>query len=89
MSIGSYARFQGTPPHESEGSASTWWHRAANTITAYSEVITGSVLHRADNADEYFLWALPMLPQQPKSYARVATVYAAGDPRAALNRRPT
>ena len=58
MSIGSYARFQGTPAHESEGSASTWWYRAANMITAYSEVIGGSVLHRAGNADEYFLWAL-------------------------------
>lgn len=58
MSIGSYARFQGTPPHESEGSVSTWWNRAANMITAYSEAIAGSVLHRADNADEYFLWAL-------------------------------
>ena len=27
-------------------------------ITAYSEVAAGSVLERADNADEYFLWAL-------------------------------
>jgi quercetin dioxygenase-like cupin family protein len=27
-------------------------------VTAYSEVIPGSVLHRADNADEYFLWTL-------------------------------
>ena len=58
MSIGSYARLQGTPPHEAEGSASTWWVRAANMITAYSEVVPGSVLDRADNADEYFLWAL-------------------------------
>jgi len=58
MSIGSYARFQGTPAHETEGSASTWWNRAANMITAYSEVVDGSVLHRAGNADEYFLWAL-------------------------------
>jgi hypothetical protein len=27
-------------------------------IAAYSEVVPGSVLGRADNADEYFLWAL-------------------------------
>ncbi|MBO0804086.1 MAG: hypothetical protein J2P25_13560 [Nocardiopsaceae bacterium] len=58
MSIGSYARLQGTPPHEAEGSASTWWVRAANMVTAYSEVVPGSVLERADNADEYFVWAL-------------------------------
>ena len=58
MPIGSYARLQGTPPHETEGSASTWWVRAANMITAYSEVVPGSVLSRADNADEYFVWAL-------------------------------
>ncbi len=58
MPIGSYARLQGTPPHGAEGSASTWWVRAANMITAYSEVVPGSVLSRADNADEYFVWAL-------------------------------
>jgi hypothetical protein len=58
MPIGSYAHLQGTPAHETEGSASTWWVRAANMITAYSEVVAGSVLERADNADEYFLWAL-------------------------------
>ena len=58
MPIGSYALLQGTPAHETEGSASTWWVRAANMITAYSEVVAGSVLERADNADEYFLWAL-------------------------------
>ena len=37
MSIGSYAHLQGTPAHETEGSASTWWVRAANMVTAYSE----------------------------------------------------
>ena len=58
MSIGSYAHLQGTPAHETEGSAPTWWVRAANMVTAYSEVVAGSVLERADNADEYFLWAL-------------------------------
>ena len=58
MPIGSYARLQGTPAHETEGSAATWWVRAANMITAYSEVVAGSVLERADNADEYFVWAL-------------------------------
>jgi mannose-6-phosphate isomerase-like protein (cupin superfamily) len=58
MSIGSYAHLQGTPAHEAEGSALTWWVRAANMITAYSEVVPGSVLNRADNADEYFVWAL-------------------------------
>jgi len=58
MSIGSYAHLQGTPPHEREGSASTWWVRAANMVTAYSEGEAGSVLERADNADEYFVWAL-------------------------------
>lgn len=58
MSIGSYAHLQGTPAHETEGPASTWWVRAANMITAYSEVAAGAVLERADNADEYFLWAL-------------------------------
>ena len=58
MTIGSYAPLQGTQAHETEGSASTWWVRAANMITAYSEVVPGSVLARADNADEYFLWAL-------------------------------
>jgi len=60
MPIGNYALLQGTPAHETEGSASTWWVRAANMITAYSEVVAGSVLERADNADEYFLWALFM-----------------------------
>src|SRR6201998_4174610 len=58
MSIGSYAHLQGTPAHETEGSASTWWVRPANMVTAYSEVVAGSVLERADNADEYFVWAL-------------------------------
>ena len=58
MPIGSYAHLQGTPAHESEGSASTWWVRAANMITAYSEGEAGSVLERAGNADEYFVWAL-------------------------------
>jgi hypothetical protein len=58
MPIGSYAHLQGTPAHESEGSASTWWVRAANMITAYSEGEAGAVLERADNADEYFVWAL-------------------------------
>ena len=58
MSIGSYAHLQGTPAHETEGSASTWWVRAANMVAAYSEVVAGSVLERADNADEYFVWAL-------------------------------
>jgi hypothetical protein len=58
MTIGSYAPLQGTQAHATEGSASTWWVRAANMITAYSEVVPGSVLARADNADEYFLWAL-------------------------------
>jgi mannose-6-phosphate isomerase-like protein (cupin superfamily) len=58
MPIGSYARLQGTPAHETEGAASTWWVRAANMVTAYSEVAAGSVLERADNADEYFVWAL-------------------------------
>jgi hypothetical protein len=58
MPIGSYAHLQGTPAHETEGSAATWWVRAANMITAYSEVVAGSVLERADNADEYFVWAL-------------------------------
>src|ERR1700730_11059557 len=58
MTIGSYAPLQGTQAHETEGSASTWWVRAANMITAYSAVVPGSVLARADNADEYFLWAL-------------------------------
>jgi mannose-6-phosphate isomerase-like protein (cupin superfamily) len=58
MSIGSYAHLQGTPAHESEGSASTWWVRAANMVTGYSQVAAGSVLERADNADEYFVWAL-------------------------------
>lgn len=58
MSIGSYAHLQGAPAHETEGSASTWWVRAANMVCAYSEVVAGSVLERADNADEYFIWAL-------------------------------
>src|SRR5260221_10018475 len=58
MSIGSYARLQGTPPHETEGSASTWWVRAATMISAYSEGVAGSELKRAGNADEYFAWAL-------------------------------
>ena len=58
MPIGSYAHLQGTPAHEKEGSAATWWVRAATMITAYSEVAAGSVLERADNADEYFVWAL-------------------------------
>lgn len=58
MSIGTYAHLQGTPPHDTEGFASTWWVRAANMVTAYSEVVPGSVLERADNADEYFVWAL-------------------------------
>lgn len=58
MSIGSYAHLQGTPAHETEGSASTWWVRAANMVTAYSEGEAGAVLERADNADEYFVWAL-------------------------------
>src|SRR5215471_13233605 len=58
MPIGSYALLQGTLAHETEGSASTWWVRAANMITAYSEVVAGSQLRRADNADEYFVWAL-------------------------------
>ena len=58
MSIGSYAHLQGTPAHETEGSASTWWVRAANMITGYSQVAARSVLERADNADEYFVWAL-------------------------------
>jgi hypothetical protein len=58
MSIGSYAYLQGTPAHETEASASTWWVRAANMVTAYSEGVAGSVLERADNADEYFVWAL-------------------------------
>jgi hypothetical protein len=75
MSIGTYARFQGTPPHESEGSASTWWNRAANMITAYSEIIAGSVLHRADNADEYFLWAL-FTPCQVTAGGRTVSVPA-------------
>jgi hypothetical protein len=39
--------------------------------------IDGMVVNRA----EY-----PMLPEQPKSHAGAATVYAANDPRAALNR---
>jgi hypothetical protein len=58
MSIGSYAHLGGTPPHETEGFTATWWVRAANMITAYSEVGPGSVLERANNADEYFVWAL-------------------------------
>src|SRR5882724_7248172 len=58
MSIGSYARLQGTPPQETEGSASTWWVRAATMISAYSEGGAGSELKRAGNADEYFVWAL-------------------------------
>jgi hypothetical protein len=58
MSIGSYAHLLGTPAHEIEGTASTWWTRAANMITAYSEGVAGSALERADNADEYFVWAL-------------------------------
>jgi hypothetical protein len=58
MSIGSYAQLQGTPPHETEGSASTWWVRAATMISAYSEGVAGSELKRAGNADEYFVWAL-------------------------------
>lgn len=58
MSIGSYAHFQGAPPHETEGSASTWWVRAATMIAAYSEGAAGSELARPDNADEYFVWAL-------------------------------
>ena len=58
MPIGGYAHLQGTEAHETEGSARTWWVRAANMITAYSEVTAGSVLERADNTDEYFVWAL-------------------------------
>src|SRR6266516_3096150 len=58
MSIGNYAHLQGAPAHETEGPASTWWVRAANMISAYSEGAAGSELERADNADEYFVWAL-------------------------------
>ena len=47
MSIGSYAHLQGTPPHETEGPASTWWVRAATMICAYSEGVAGSQLRRA------------------------------------------
>src|SRR6201986_1123130 len=75
MSVGSAARLQGTPPHEAEGSASTWWVRAATMITAYSEVEPGSVLDRADNADEYFLWAL-FTPCQVTAGADTADVPA-------------
>src|ERR1700753_720247 len=58
MSIGSYAHWLGTHAHETEGTSKTWWNRAANMITAYSEGVAGSALERADNADEYFVWAL-------------------------------
>jgi hypothetical protein len=58
MPIGGYAHFSRTAPQETDGPTATWYNRSATMITAYSTVRDGSVLKRADNVDEYFVWAL-------------------------------
>ena len=49
-----YVRFHDLPPHQS-GAARTWYARGQNFVISYTEAVPGTVLSRADQADEYFV----------------------------------
>ncbi len=50
-----YDKAYDTPPQLSEAGSRTWISRGANFVVAVSEVVTGAVLSRADNPDEYMV----------------------------------
>ncbi len=50
-----YVKFHDLPPGESDGTARSWYARGQNFVICYTEATPGTVLSRANQADEYFV----------------------------------
>lgn len=55
--VGTYRQFWQDEPDDTDA-APIWFHRTQNSVIAYLEGPQGSAFARADNPDEYFVWAL-------------------------------